>query len=191
MFDFNVLRAHATESPQTLAFVDDAYRLNYAEFGSLTYRIAGFLKEQGIKQGMLVNVFLPTYLGWATTYALHLLGATTMSHKFVQKSEPIIIPDWHISLTADAALPMARNILMDQETFDRIKAVPELPNPEGYKSENDVVRLISTSGTSGANKHIAVYERDLKSLAIQKGSWNIAGGGASLSLFPLGCKTNL
>ena len=188
MFDFQILQQWANEKPNEIAFVDDSQSITYFQLNSLVLRAATFLQQRGIKKEMIVNVHLPSLLNWILTLALHILGVTSTSRKSVGKSNPILIPDFHISLRSEPSVSEDRNIIFNEELFESLKKCDDFVGPFGFDSPNDVARLIPTSGTTGDVKFVPVLAKDIEPLAKLSSSWDVIGDGKSLGLFPLGAK---
>ena len=188
MFDFEILTHWAKEKPDALAFVDDSHSLNFAQLNILTRSMAGFLQSKGVKPGDLVNVFLPTYLNWVTTLSLHLLGCVTMSRKEVAFSAPVVIPDWHISMKSDPAIESSKTLLFEDSLFREATSCKPIIEYRGYSEEDEIVRLVGTSGTTGDMKFVPIHAGDFEPMIKRKSSWDGVQQGNVLSLYPLGGK---
>ena len=185
MYDFQILNKWALVKPNEAAFIDEENTLNFAQLNSLTRKIATMLNANGIKQGDLVCVALPSYLEWCTILALHLLGAATMSKSGTATFNRDVMPDWIICLKPDPEIPTDKTIIFDDNYLDQAKASDEMLVAPGYANPSDLARLFTTSGTSGAAKYVATTAEGLGHLVASSNALELSGGEMpALGLFP-------
>lgn len=186
MFNFEILSKWASEKPSSVAFADEEHILTFAQLNSMARKTAAVLAQQGIKQGELVCIALPSYLEWTTALALHLLGVTTMSKIGASPFSQQISPDWLICLQADSRISAGKTITFDEQYLERIKASAEMHDCPGYSDELQPARIFATSGTSGAMKYVAVTSSGLQEYVSRGGTHDFFGEEPVLTLFPLG-----
>jgi len=189
LFNFEILSKWAIEKPSSIAFADEEHILTFAQLNSMARKTAAVLSQQGITQGQLVCISLPSYLEWTTALALHLMGVTTMSKIGTAAFSPQISPDWLICLQPDPRISADKTIVIDEVYLERIKASVEMHDFPGYGDEEQPARLFATSGTSGESKYVAVTSSGLQEYVTRGGTHDFFGEEPVLSLFPLGMGT--
>jgi len=186
MHRFEFIEKIAKENPAQIAFADNTQKVTYRDLDMVSRKLAAVLRGRGIKYGELVAVTLPTHLSWLTTITLHRMGAITMSKNNSSDFSREAVPDWIISGTSHRMIPEDRTLIFNSILADEVeKAMPE-EFLTGYSKPTDVMRLISTSGTTGSVKYIARSAGELLQMTQLDGSSTLAAGERTMSLFPLG-----
>lgn len=178
----------AQSKPDAAAFIDHTQEISYLQLHSLVMRMATFLDSKGIKAGSIVNVHLPSFLGWAAILSLEALGATSVSRPEVAASKPILIPDWHIARTPDPVLDDCKNIIFDVSEFQSFSQIRPITDFAGFSSQADIVRLFLTSGTTGDVKFVPLKVGTIPAYVTRKHYWDQIGSKTHLLLNPLSAK---
>ena len=177
-----LLEKWATTQPTSVAFADEERVVTFADLNSDVRKIANVLAQIGISRGDIVAIALPPFLGWNFALALQLLG-TTILPKSIETSFPKeFSPDWHIALTPDPNFSEIPLILFDNELLGKISASPGIGVAPGYANESDINYLISTSGTTGLKKYIAMSTKTLSEQVSQTWATDLYGKDEILTL---------
>ena len=185
MFDLDVMRHWAYLRPEDFAYIDDTYTLTFSELNSFVRKTAALLSKEGVKQGDIVSVHLPSYLEWTTSLALHGLGATVCSLAETPNIVQDVIPKWIIGLESKSNYLNSQLIVFDEAKLDSIKSEPVVATLPGYRSGSEIARLFSTSGTTGEVKYVPLTSEQLEKWANRNGKQDFFGEDPLLSLFPL------
>jgi acyl-coenzyme A synthetase/AMP-(fatty) acid ligase len=172
--------------PKELAFVDEDHEVTFRELNMFTRKIAFVLDEKGVKQGDLVAIILPTYLGWLTTLSLYRLGVSTLSQNNLNPFSSQANPDWVISLEPHPGISEARTIIIDDASLEKINSSKEMTNPPGFNSPDVLATLFATSGTTGEVKYIAPTAEELRVIATRPGTNDSFGEDGVLSRLMFG-----
>lgn len=149
----HVLR-HASERPDTLAVVGSAVTISYAQLADHASRIAGVLRSAGVRKGDVVGVLLPMQLEVILVQALFQLAAISC-HPPTGGSA--IALDWLVSLEPDSST----NTIVVDGPWLAAAAVAPRDEPTQYDGEDDICRLIFSSGTTGSPKAVPMSVRNL------------------------------
>ena len=172
--------------PKELAFVDESHEVTFAELDIFTRKIARVLNEKGLKQGDLVAIILPSYLGWLFTLSLYRLGISTVAQNNLKPFNAQVNPSWLISLEPHSGISADKTEIITEEYLEQINSANELDNLPGFNSPNDLASLYSTSGTTGELKYIAPTAEELRLIAIRPGTNDSFGENGVLSLLMFG-----
>lgn len=172
--------------PNELAFVDEEHEVTFAELDLFTRKIAFILSQKGIKQGELVSIILPSYLGWLFTLSLYRLGVATVAQNNMKRFNPQIKPDWLVSLESHPDVTDDKTVYVTERLLEEINLSAALAKMPGFKTSHDLATLFQTSGTTGESKHIAETAEELYAHSFRAG-WNDSFGEAEiLNLFNFG-----
>lgn len=155
----HVLR-HAADRPDDLAVVGSNAEISYGQLADHASRIAGVLAGHGVRAGDVVGVRVPPQLEVVFIQALFQLAAISCHPPKAFRSTGELRLDWLVSLHPNDAVTPQRTILIDGPWLARA-AVAEPAPPTDYAHENDVCRLIFSSGTTGAPKAVPLSVRNL------------------------------
>jgi acyl-coenzyme A synthetase/AMP-(fatty) acid ligase len=184
IYNFEFIREKAQTHGRDLAFVDEAHEVTFREFEFYTCKIATYLRDRGIKKGDLVTTILPSYLDWHFTFALFRLGIATMSKNNYGPFNPEAQPDWCISLQPHKGISPEKAIIINESVMATINSASEEIELTGYSGPDDLVRLTSTSGTSGQLKYVSLTARDLENKVKSRSSYDLAGLDPAFSMYP-------
>lgn len=172
MFISNVLKQHATSTPDALAIVFEETEWTYRELYKNAQKIAGYLQQQGYQKGDIVAQFmLNSELFMAVYYGVQLAGLTIMpvntklappeveyifSHSEAkllfldEKIEQTIANSTH-SFKEKINVAKIREILKEDEA--ELKAMS--------LDSNDTAVVMYTSGTTGKPKGVQLSHRNV------------------------------
>ena len=172
--------------PNDLAFVDDENEVTFSALDAITRKVCQVINEKGLKQGELVSIILPSYLGWLFTLSLYRLGIATVAQNNMDPFSTKVTPDWLISLEPHSGIALVRTVLINDDLLATINSAPAMAKMPGFKSPDDLATLFSTSGTTGETKHIAESAEELRNFSYRPG-WNDSFGDEGiLNLFMFG-----
>lgn len=172
MFILNVLKQHATSTPDTLAIAFEENEWTYSELYRNAQKIAGYLQQQGYQKGDIVAQFmLNSDLFMAVYYGVQLAGLTVMpvntklatpeveyifSHSeakllfFDEKIEQTIATSTH-SFKEKINVAKIREILKaDSTDINSVSLAPD-----------DTAVVMYTSGTTGKPKGVQLSHRNV------------------------------
>jgi len=172
--------------PQEFAFVDESHEVTFADLDTQTRKIAQVLNDRGLKQGDLVAIILPSYLGWLFTLSLYRLGISTVAQNNLKPFNSQVNPNWLISLEPHSGISLEKSVIVTEEYLETINAAKEMKELPGFKSPSDIASLFSTSGTTGELKYIAPTAEELRLIATRPGTNDSFGEDGVLSLLMFG-----
>lgn len=145
---------HAAEQPDSLAVAGTNVEITYSQLADHASRIAGILSAAGIRKGDVVGVLLPPPLEVIVIQALFQLAAISCQPPTGYRGGSEL--DWLVSLEPTPG----RTILIDGPWLARAAVAPPA-EPLPYASDDDVCRLIFSSGTTGTPKAVPMSVRNL------------------------------
>ena len=172
--------------PVDIAFADEGHEVNFRELDMYTRKISFLLNKKGIKQGEIVCLILPTYLGWLFTFSLYRLGISTMSQTSLKAFSAEVKPDWLITVEAHPGMSAERTVIVDESYLTLINSSQELNELPGFSNPTDIAGLFSTSGTTGDFKYTAHTAQELSLIATRPGTDDSFGEEGVLSLLMFG-----
>jgi acyl-CoA synthetase (AMP-forming)/AMP-acid ligase II len=151
---------HAIEQPNAVAFLDNGRAVTYAQFNREIRQFMRGVSQLGLSRGRSVGIGChDLYLHWVLLLALQRLGITTASLQRDDGTQPkrdlggkldALLSEWDFPLAADKP----RHAV----TPEWVKAVRDLPEIDEAslppKAGDDVIRIVSTAGTTGDPKLI-------------------------------------
>jgi len=172
--------------PDELAFVDGKKEITFAELNIHTLKVTSVLRELGIDRGDLVCTMLPAYLDWPVTLALQIIGATSFAKPTSASFDLYAEPKWLIALKEHPQFSIQNTIVVDQNFAERVNdAESYIPSQELLDPSN-LMRLCSTSGTSGETKYLAYSFSDMFSRLFSPSAVTFVGNGKFLNLMHFG-----
>jgi acyl-coenzyme A synthetase/AMP-(fatty) acid ligase len=187
MYQTNELITFWSEvKPNELAFVDETHVVTFSQLDLYTKKIAFLLNERGMKQGDLVAIILPSYLGWLFTLALYRLGISTVAQNNLKPFNPEVTPDWLISIDQHPGVSPDRSVIVNDEYLEKINQARELTFFPGFLTPDSIAALYSTSGTTGEVKYFAPTAEELRLIATRPGTNDSFGDDGILSLLMFG-----
>ena len=172
--------------PTEIAFADESHEVNFRELDLYTRKISTLLREKEIKQGQIVCLILPTYLGWLFTFSLYRLGITVMWQSSLKPFSAEVKPDWLVTIEPHSGINADRTIIVDEDYLALINSSKELEEPPGFANPSDIAGLFSTSGTTGDFKYTAHTAEELSGIATRPGTDDSFGEEGVLSLLMYG-----
>ena len=163
---------HAAERPTAVAFVHRGHSVTYAEFSRDIRKFTRGLRALGLPRGSHVAVgCTDSYLHWLLLLACEQLGLATAP--FLGDEGPRCAP-----LLASVDLVLSephypnqgarRHFAITPDWIDGVLALPDGgPEPALPKAPDDLLRIVRTSGTTGASKRFLVTRRMHDSLSAQ------------------------
>lgn len=180
----------AQRTPDAPAIIGPAETLSFKQVEWRGRKLAGALANSGVKRGDIVVVRMPRELDALFTLALSMLGATSASNTAKQYYDFEPITDWLLTRIPVEGYPEAKQVLITplwiQRAMNNMEGLAaagaELP---GFAEEDDLARLIFTSGTTGTPKAVPFSYRQME-FRQQWAAKNHPHQGASLTLFDMG-----
>jgi acyl-coenzyme A synthetase/AMP-(fatty) acid ligase len=172
--------------PNQLAFVEGKNEIKFAELHVHALKITSVLKDFGIKRGDLVCTILPGFLDWPITLALSIIGATSFSRPGSESFSSDVDPHWLLTQKEHPLFPTNQTLLIDQAFAERVNQAEIYVSDDETSTASDLIRLYSTSGTTGEAKYVGFNESDLKSRFMSPSTVTFVGNGKFLNFFPMG-----
>lgn len=167
-----------------LAIFSPRLKLDYVQLQRAVLRVESELHDRGITAKDLVRIELNDPLAWIATLALMRMGVPSMG---ASGFEQAVLPDVILGSAQFDLDPVARKVLFDVrwlELENESRGTPDVPEVS-RPSENQLVRLILTSGTSGGAKAVGATFSDVQRRTdFQRSYWN--GFDHTLDLMGLG-----
>jgi acyl-coenzyme A synthetase/AMP-(fatty) acid ligase len=166
-FIYDRIRFFARLNPDAVAIHEAGREIRYARFVSDVNAVAARLHaEAGISRGqrVLVRVGVP-YVHWLVVLACARLGIATASVSQVD-DVALLKPDICIADGTIAALPGLREVRVTREWLTG--ETPAQENPDWpHLADDDLVRIVLSSGTTGRSKLIGITNAQLRDRAVR------------------------
>jgi long-chain acyl-CoA synthetase len=208
----NILASHALRTPDKTALVSGSDRTTYGKLHADILAIAGGLRQEGVRPGDRVLVYLPNGVEFVQAiYAVFMLGAivvpvnTRLTPKelayFAQDSQPVAMfvhSDLLENLRAvEGEIPackwyVAGNTVPGKSTFNSLLTGGITKLPEVPVSAEDCM-IMYTSGTTGKPKGAIITSANLivQHCYLNAIDWGLSGDDCFLVTTPLAHRTGL
>lgn len=140
--------------PDADAVIGADARLTVAELWDSALRFAQLLREEGVGAGVAVGVAVPPLLHPVFAVALWILGAIGAVAPRVAGDELAPVLDRLVTASPLAGFPAERQIAVDAAWLARAGALPVAELSPVTRARDEIVRLVFSSGTTGAPKAI-------------------------------------
>lgn len=148
------LRERAAAEPEADALIGADVRLTAAEFWDSALRFARVLHDDGVAPGTVVGVAVPPLLQPVFAVALWMLGAIGSVAPQASGDDLAHVLDRLVTAAPRPGYPPEQQLIVDAAWLGRAGAV-EPWGPEPVERDADaIVRLVFSSGTTGAPKAI-------------------------------------
>jgi long-chain acyl-CoA synthetase len=148
------LAFRAKMEPEKLALCDFSSSLDFGRLFLFVKRIAKKLEAAGVKPGDLVVTCLPRSFDWVFTNALFHEACITCSNLDHHTIDPRLQADWVISAIPIPTLPEGQGLVVDRAWLQNALKGEPSSVVKAYASEDDLCRLILTSGSTGGAKAV-------------------------------------
>jgi long-chain acyl-CoA synthetase len=178
----------------------DEHAISYAELDEASARVAGLLRERGVRAGDRVGVMLPNVPQFAVVYygVLRAGGVVVPMNVLLKQrevafylgdSEAKLVFAWHEfaqAAQAGAREAGAECVLVAPGEFERLLAgVEPVPNVAD-RAGDDTAVILYTSGTTGQPKGAELTHRNLRrNVEVMVGVFSIAATDVVLGALPL------
>lgn len=173
--------ANANQKPGVRAIVNGAQSLTFAQLAELSAQIGSEMRRRGLHRGQVAIVATgkPFYDYVFSLAVMHegAIVAPQIGPKYVEA----LSADLAFSASSITGFPADKTILIDGRFMQSAQKGPTYA-PNDYETENPVVRLFQTSGTTGEPK---VLEYDFNSVAELAEACDFLTPGKTLSTFPM------
>jgi acyl-CoA synthetase (AMP-forming)/AMP-acid ligase II len=163
---------HAAEHPDAVAVIHDGRAISFAELRRDIGRFAEGVRALGLMSGATLAVGTnDVYVHWLLLLACERLGiaAASFADDEGETCAPLLASADLVLAAPRFAIPGAkRHFTLTQAWIDGLRARPdEGETPLLLKSPDDPVRIVRTSGTTGASKRFLVTRRMHDALSTQ------------------------
>ncbi len=195
----DILEKNVKNVPNKVAFtMRMGYRtlnLTYKQVYNLAQRIAIFLKKNGLKKGDTVLIFAPNSPYWGTLFWGCMLNGYVAVPLNIQSTSEMIkkIVDQTNSKIIFKSRYLKIDLLQNLKTYEiefideLVKEIDHIDFVKEQISENDLVEILYTSGTTGDPKGVLLTHKNIYSnlIAISKIFYIDGSGEKLLSILPL------
>jgi acyl-coenzyme A synthetase/AMP-(fatty) acid ligase len=166
---------HATERPGALALVQDGREITFAELGRDVRRFTRALRDFGLPRGASAAIGCEdVYCHWLMRLAFERLGVATASLPGEEhlKSQPFLDRfDLVLSPGSIPARAIRRHRSLTPDWLGRVlSSAEEDPGDAVSEGPDDPLRILYTSGTTGAPKRL-LYPRRVHERSVAKSMW--------------------
>lgn len=182
-----LLREKSAQTPKQIAIVTPSSEVTFENLLSQVISASEKLSDLGVKPKQTVLILLPGYQNWVVSLALWRIGAVSISSSG-QVETVDTLKRFHWCVSAESDVPekskdSESNLLGYSPTWFEAKPLSEVPDHQFQP--NDIVRGISTSGSTGKNKLAAFSHRALKARIYNlKSAWT--SGLKEYNFMPIG-----
>lgn len=179
-----LLTKRAASHPDDLALASSKQELSFSQLLSAVDAVSQRLSRAGVQKGALVAVGLPGFENWVVTLALAKLGAVSWSFSLKANEEAPSSKIWHhLIASGPTSSSDPKTLLFDSSWLISEEDIEHIP-PTEFNQE-DLVRAILTSGTTGTPKLAVFNQKSLKNKVENlTGVWG--GPGTEFNFMPLG-----
>ncbi|MEO7722480.1 MAG: AMP-binding protein [Pseudolysinimonas sp.] len=143
-----------SRDPDADALIGADASLTVAEFWDSAVRFAQLLREEGIGQGVAVAVAVPPVLQPVFALAIWILGAIGAVAPAAAGDELAPVLNRLVTGSARPGFPAERQTIVDAGWLARAGALPAAEFIPAARARDEIVRLVFSSGTTGAPKAI-------------------------------------
>lgn len=181
----NWVLEHAKNTPDAPALVGPDETLTYRQLAWRAGKWASALSKAGVKPGQIVVTRLAREFDAVATIALSMLGAVSASNTAKQYYDFEPITDWLITRKEVENYPAAKQVVVSPIWIQRAYNDLEPAALNGFNSEQDLTRLVFTSGTTGRPKAVplTVWQLDYRT---RQGVSQLQAPGAILAIYDMG-----
>jgi acyl-coenzyme A synthetase/AMP-(fatty) acid ligase len=172
---FNVLVDAAAKHAEALAVSSPGGDMTFAELLDGSRRIAGVLREAGVRPGEVVAFRVPQLLDAVLTFACFHEAAigTVLPAGFEESGSRVI--DWVVSTAPVTGFTSDRQIILDQATMERISRQDPSSEAREYPALTSVCHIVFSSGTTGNPKPIPISIETLNDRCVdRREQWMLA-----------------
>ena len=162
---------HASNQPESIAIAAPNYEMNYANLVGSIRLFAAKLKQFGVSKGHIVGISLRPEFETVVSLALMQLGAISLT------STPSILRNYknqiNFLVTGEIQIGFdpARQLLIDSNFLESLGATPAWLEVADIE-DDEVVRLVFSSGTTGTPKGVEFTKSNLLSrTASARSNW--------------------
>lgn len=179
-----LLKRHATERPDKLAYKDARTSVTYAELNKSTANLAGHFQDAGVDPGDRIAIFLPNSVQWIEScFATVRAGAISVPISYEStvpevayrledaECKVIITTDERYEMVAalQAKTPSLKKIILvdrgdvqaQGERLSRLRVEHPKSIPRDAESIDATSFIIYTSGTTGRPKGVLLTQRNM------------------------------
>ena len=156
---------------QGMAIISPSLRMDYQHLRNAVLRVESSLGDQGVEQGALVQLELPDPAAWIATLALLRMGVATMG---MGNPEQTLLPDYILGPKRVDLDLVANRLVFDPAWLRQEAALDHEGNiATELPADDQLLRIILTSGTSGGAKAVGTTFGDMKRrTAFQQSYWS-------------------
>lgn len=154
--------AWAYKHPNSVAVASADFQMTYGNLVNSVKRFAGKLAQLGVQKGQIVGLSTRPEVETIVSLALLQIGAVSLNaspsvvRSYKDKLDFLIVHETEIGFAAN------KQILVNEQFLESLGAVPSL-NSISDLGDEDVVRLVFSSGTTGTPKGIEFTKSNLLS----------------------------
>jgi acyl-coenzyme A synthetase/AMP-(fatty) acid ligase len=148
---------HAAERPDAVAFIDNERAITYSRFNRDIRQFMRALREFGLRRGSWAGIGCANlYLHWVLLLAFERFGIATASFDRHEgpdarrqlESLDIVLSEWEFP-----GATIKRHHAITRQWIEYVRGLPEIGEAAlPLKAEDDIVRILRTTGTTGDPK---------------------------------------
>jgi acyl-coenzyme A synthetase/AMP-(fatty) acid ligase len=172
--------------PSQIAVRDEKNSLTYKELSNTVLNLSNKLQQDGYESGDIACLVMPSFLGYIFNLTLNSMGISTLS-KFDSGKFPSFFDPDHILTVNDLPGFEKYNVLkIDGAFMNEVSEQSEGQILSGFKSKSNVCLYVTTSGTTGQPKYMAITADQLAEIAKRPGTNDSFGPDGVFSALPFG-----
>lgn len=151
---FDFLVEAAERAPKAVAISTPDVDMTFEDLLDGSRRLALLMRQAGVRPGEVVATAAPTLVELISCFACFHEGVTgTVLPSGYLDDGPGII-DWILTDREAERFPRERQIIINDDAWQRMARMPAEVEPRGYDTERDLCRVVFSSGTTGRPKAV-------------------------------------
>ena len=181
----NALLRQAATNPAAPAMISPSETLSFKQLAWRVGKWANALLSAGVKPGQIVVVRMPREFDAVASAALSMIGAVSASNTAKQYYDFEPITDWILTRQPIENYPESKQILITPPWIQRALNNTDPLVGKGFQREDDLARLVFTSGTTGRPKSVPLTSWQIQ-YRTEMGLAPLPVKGPILALYDLG-----
>ena len=183
---YSYLDFWAENKPNQIAVRDEKNSLTFKELSSTVLNLSNKLQQNGFESGDIACLVMPSFLGYIFNLTLNSMGISTLS-KFDSSKFPSFFDPDHILTVNDLPGFENYNVLkVDGAFMNDASELSEGIVLSGFKNIDNTCLYVTTSGTTGQPKYMAITANQLAEIAKRPGTNDSFGPDGVFSALPFG-----
>ena len=182
---YDYLTSRAKSDPEGFLYIGPDRKVSNSSALEFTQQLATYFQNIGVRRGDVVALNLPA--------SLHILFMLASWHENCISSvfgeaianQKVLKPDWLFSSQKYPESAATNVVLVDESVINKIESLTPSRACLPYESEEDICRVLFSSGTTGTPKGVPISLKENQLRALRRNKTKISGTN-QMTLFDFG-----